>query len=255
MAKDSQTSLKNATKGVADFSEHQNAIGAAGHREDDDLEHNQDPLLVSTAGESVLVDMASHGNPDIKISLSWDNVLPEQIEKQSKGFFDKLFKSAKQTVTGAGVDIDLGCLYELKNGERGCLQPFGDMLGDYDQTPYIQLSGDERTGDTEGIDEEMVINGQKWSDIKRILLYIYIYQGAANWKAVKPEIFIDIPGDEDLKMVPHSTNSHMMLCAVGSLKNVDGGIELTNHSEYFPGHAEMDRAFGFGLEWEDGEKD
>lgn len=250
MAENSQKSITQANKSHTDFSGHKNALGAAGHHEETDKELNNHPVHASTVGDSVFVDPHPHGYPDITISLSWDNVIVEN----AAGFLDKLFKSAKKSVGKTGVDLDLGCLYELQNGARGCLQPFGEMHGAYDKEPFIRLSGDERTGDKDGPDEQMVINGRKWPEIKRVLLYIYIYEGAADWESVKPEIFIDIPGDEDLKMTPYATKSNLMLCAVGMLENQHNGIKMINHSEYFPGHAEMDRAFGFGLEWEDGEK-
>jgi len=38
------------------------------------------------------------------------------------------------------------------------------------------------------------------------------------------------------------------------IENLDGGVRLTNHSEYFSSQPAMDRAFGFGLAWEDGQK-
>ncbi len=135
------------------------------------------------------------------------------------------------------------------------MQAFGELFGSLDEEPFIFITGDERTGNTEGADESMIINGSKWPEIKRILVYMYIYDGVPDWKTLKPEVFIDIPGDEDLKMTPHVEKSELAICAVGMLENERNGIRLTNHSEYFPGHPEMDRAFGFGMEWEDGAKD
>lgn len=251
MVKDSQSSIQDATRSRADFSGHHGAKGAAGHHDDLDASANKDAILVSTAGEDVFVDPQDGGYEDIKVSLSWDNLLVAQ----GQGFWDKLFRRAKKGIAHKGVDIDLGCLYELHDGSRDCLQAFGDLYGNLNKPPWVRLSGDERTGDTEGVDEYMLINGQKWPEIKRILFYIYIYEGATDWQTIKPEIFIDIPGDEDLRMTPHARQSDLSLCAVGELENIRGGMKLTNHSEYFPGHAEMDRAFGYGINWEEGTKE
>jgi tellurite resistance protein TerA len=49
--------------------------------------------------------------------------------------------------------------------------------------------------------------------------------------------------------------SELSLCALAELENVRGGMKLKSHTEYYPGHAEMDRAFGYGLHWSDGAKD
>lgn len=247
--KKSKTSLEEATRGRAEFSEH-GSLAAAGFHSDVDAEMNNDDILIDASGESVFIDRPEEGFPKMTVSLSWERI---KVEKKPEGLFQKLFSKGPKTVEEA-VDLDLGCLYELKNGERGCLQAFGELYGAYEQAPFIHHGGDERTGDSDGADEYMEINGAQWDEIKRILVYIYIYQGAPNWRTVKPEITIDVPGENDLKMIPHVKKGELVLCAVGTIENIDGGLSLRNHSEYFRGHAEMDRAFGFGLEWEDGEK-
>ena len=156
--------------------------------------------------------------------------------------------------THQGVDLDIGCLYELEDGTRGAIQAFGEKFGDYKNSPYIALSGDERTGDAEGEDEYILVNGAHWNKFKRLLIYIYIYKGATNWAQLNPHVVIDIPGENDLVVTLGVHNDALALCAVGGLEQVRGGVKLTNYTEYFPGHAEMDRAFGFGLPWDDGKK-
>ena len=252
MAKDSGSALEQATKSRAEFSGHGDALGAKGHYDIDDAEAHNDDVLVDKSGESAFVEKPENGVfPDVTITLSWDRV---EMEKEKTGFFSKLLGGKKTEVVHEPADLDLGCLYELQDGSRGCLQAFGDLFGSKDEPPFIYHTGDERTGDTEGIDEKMVINGAKWDKIKRVLFYMYIYQGAPDWRTVLPEIEIDIPGEQDLKMSPHAKKPELVMCAVGMVENIDGDLKLTNFSEYFPGHAEMDRAYGFGLEWEDGEK-
>jgi tellurite resistance protein TerA len=153
-----------------------------------------------------------------------------------------------------GVDLDVGCLYELQDGTRGAVQAFGEKFGDFEQPPYMALSGDERTGEAKGYDEYVQINGAHWDKIKRVLVYFYIYSGVPNWAEINPKIILDVPGEEDLVVALGAHNDALAVCAVGGLENVRNGIKLTNYTEYFPGHAEMDRAFGFGLEWADGKK-
>ena len=65
---------------------------------------------------------------------------------------------------------------------------------------------------------------------------------------------IDVPSEEDLYVTLSEHDPSLDICAIGMLENARGGIKLTNKTEYFPGHEEMDRAFGFGLPWADGEK-
>ncbi len=240
----SQDSLREATKSRADFSGHGKALGMAGHREVSYDPENCEELRAP--GQSIAVSPGAEGFSEILIGVEWDNV---QVQKS--GFFGKLLKKAARK----GVDLDIGCLYELEDGSRGAIQAFGEKWGNFDSPPYIALSGDERTGDAAGHDEYLLVNGAHWDKIKRILVYIYIYGGAPNWAEINPKIIVDVPGDDDLIMTLKAHNDQLAVCAVGGLENVRGGIKLTNYTEYFPSHPAMDRAFGFGLDWADGKKD
>lgn len=241
--KTSVDSMIAATESQAEFSGHGGALGAAGYREvsfdPDNSEFLKEP------GQNIAVSPGPDGFESILIGVEWDN-----IATKDSGFFGKLLGK----VTKKGVDLDLGCLYELEDGTRGALQAFGEKYGNFDGPPYIALSGDERTGDAKGNDEYILVNGKHWDKIKRLLVYIYIYDGASNWKLINPKILVDVPGENDLVVTLGAHDDVLDLCAVGGLEQIRGGIRLTNYTEYFPGHYEMDRAFGFGLEWDDGKK-
>lgn len=246
MTKDQKTSLDSiieANRYRAEFSGHGDALGAAGKTQDSFDPENAAQLR--HAGESMAVNAAEGGFKYIVIGAAWDNV-----EVQEAGIIEKLVKK----VAHIGVDLDVGCMYEMEDGTRGCLQAFGKKFGNFDKPPYMKLSGDERTGDAKGYDEYILVNGAHWDKIKRIIVYFYIYEGAPNWSTINPKIILDVPGQDDLVVSLHTHNDALCVCAVGGLENVRGGIKLTNYTEYFPGHAEMDRAFGFGLEWDDGKK-
>ena len=243
--KTSFDALAEATRSRADFSGHGGALGAAGYREAANNPENCE--FLNEPGSSIAVSPGPEGFESMLIGVAWDNV---QVEHQ-KGFFGKMLKKA----TKAGVDLDIGCLYEMQDGSRGAIQAFGEKFGSFDQPPYMQLSGDERTGDAEGHDEYINVNGRHWKDIKRVLVYIYIYEGAPRWSEINPQIILDVPGEDDLIVTLGAHDDALALCAVGGLENVRGGIKLTNYTEYFPGHYEMDRAFGYGVEWGDGQKE
>lgn len=238
----STDSIAEATRDRSQYSGHGNAKGSAGYRTDGDIHGT----FLNRTGETAVINPHKDGTyGHIHIGASWDNV-----RKKDKGFFRKLLRKKEEK----GVDIDLGCLYELSNGERGAIQAFGNLYGALDNAPHIAHSGDERTGNKRGEDEYLEINGAKWGEIKRILLYVYIYNGSRRWAEIRPEINIDIAGESPLLAIPSVHKENLSVCAVAGLENVRGGIKITNYSEYFPGHAEMDRAFGFGLQWDDGKK-
>jgi len=245
----SNNAMVEATKSRASFSGHDGALGAAGRREAAHNEQNCEYL--NEPGQSIAITLDQHDAADafnatnFMIGVAWDNT-----QLRDAGLFEKLFKKARNV----GVDLDLGCLYELQDGTRGAIQAFGEKFGDYGAPPYMKLSGDERTGNADGNDEYILVNGLYWKNIKRILVYIYIYDGAPRWSEINPQIVLDVPGENDLYVTLGAHDDALALCAVGGLENVRGGIKLTNYTEYFPGHEEMDRAFGFGLEWGEGSK-
>lgn len=241
--KTSADSLAEATRSRASFSGHGKSLGAAGYRE---AAHNpKNCEFLNEPGTSLAISPGADGFASMLIGVAWDNV-----KSQKSGLFGKLFNKARKV----GIDLDLGCLYELQDGTRGAIQAFGEKFGAYDEPPFMKLSGDERTGDSKDNDEFILVNGRQWSQIKRILVYIYIYKGAPRWSEINPQIILDVPGEDDLIVTLGAHDDTLDLCAVGGLENVRGGIKLTNYTEYFPGHEEMDRAFGFGLEWGDGRK-
>lgn len=233
--------MAEATRSRAKFSGHGGSLGAAGYREEANNPDNCQ--FLNQPGQSIAVNCA--GFEEMLIGVAWDNVHTQDV-----GFFQKLLGKVQKK----GVDLDLGCLYELEDGTRGAIQAFGEKFGAYDAPPFMQLEGDERTGDKEGHDEIIHVNGRGWAHVKRVLVYIYIYEGALRWSEIKPQIILDVPGENDLVVTLGNHNDALGLCAVGGLENIRGNIKLTNYTEYFPGHAEMDRAFGFGLEWGEGSK-
>ncbi|MCC7304677.1 MAG: Tellurium resistance protein TerA [Alphaproteobacteria bacterium] len=241
--KNSLDSIIEANRYRVEYSGHGNALGAAGHREvsydSENCEYLREP------GQSIAVSPGEKGFQSIQIGVMWDNV-----EVKKSGLIGKLLKKTMKV----GVDLDLGILYELQDGTRGCLQAFGNKFGDFANPPYMKLSGDERTGNSKGQDESILVNGTHWDKVARILVYLYIYNGAPNWAGINPKIVVDVPGENDLVVSLGAHDDTLCLCAVGGLENARGGIKLTNYTEYFPGHEEMDRAFGFGLEWGEGIK-
>ncbi len=247
----SRSSIIDATKSRATFSTHNKSLGASGFISPYD--EDQQGSFLSEPGDTSIVNPPKGGLPNFEIGVAWDNVEME-VKKQKGGFLDKLLGEKKTLKKTKGVDLDIGCLYELKDGKRGAIQAFGNNYGDLDKAPFIFLSGDERTGDAKGEDELITVNGARWDEIKKIVIYIYIYSGASNWQAVKPQIQVRVPNEKPMIVSLHAKREELALCAVASIENIRSGIKMTNHLEYFPGHAEMDRAFGFGLEWDEGQK-
>jgi len=152
------------------------------------------------------------------------------------------------------IDLDLGCLYELKNGRKGTVQALGNAFGHLDSEPWIALDGDDRTGASAG-GENLRINGAKIPDIRRVLVYTFIYEGAANWQTANGVVTLRYPGNEDIIVRMDEYNNARRMCAIALLENDGGdGFIVEKQVTFFDGHAQMDKAYGWGMRWVPGRK-
>ena len=152
------------------------------------------------------------------------------------------------------IDLDLGCLYELKNGRKGTVQALGNAFGHLNAEPWIALDGDDRTGaSAEG--ENLRINGANIADIQRVLVYTFIYEGAANWQTANGVVTLRCPGNEDVIVRMDEYNNARRMCAIALLENNGGdGFSVEKQVTFFDAHPQMDQAYGFGLRWVMGRK-
>jgi tellurite resistance protein TerA len=183
------------------------------------------------------------GLGEILVNLNW-NARPAK-----KGFLGGLMGGKSQ-----GIDLDLGCLFELKNGKKGAVQALGNAFGSLQREPYIALDGDDRTGAvTTG--ENLRIDGNRIAEIKRILVYTYIYEGVANWQQADAVVTIRYPGAEDLVVKMDSYNSNDIMCGLVLLENLnDETFSVEKIVQFYPNHRFLDQAFNWGLSWTAGRK-
>ena len=152
-----------------------------------------------------------------------------------------------------GIDLDLGCMIEFADGDKTVVQALGDAFGNYNQKPWVHLLGDDRSGAlTEG--EFIKINGQQWASFKRVLVYAFIYEGAPSWEQAQARISIKMPGQPELEAHLDSHDKGKTMCAIAMIDNVRNGMQVTKLVDYFQGHPNMDKAFGFGFNWKSGRK-
>ena len=185
---------------------------------------------------------SSAGLGEILVNLNW-NARPVK-----KGLFSAF------TGGGQGIDLDLGCLFELKDGSKGTVQALGNAFGSLNQPPYIALDGDDRTGAAVA-GENLRINGNRIADIKRILVYTFIYEGIANWQQADAIVTIKYPGAEDIIVKMDSYNSSDKMCGLALFENLnDQTFSVEKIVQFYPGHQYLDQAFQWGLRWQAGRK-
>ena len=174
----------------------------------------------------------------IRVNLNWNQ------RKKSGG----LFKS-KSTA----LDLDLGAFVEDRHGKIKAVQALGNSFGDFNTFPYVKLLGDDRTGAaTDG--EWLEINGDQWSEIRRILIYAFIYDGAPNWRETDGVIRLMVPGQPEIEVRMNEYGSDLGTCAVAYLENKNGEIKVSRELTFHRGQRVMDDAYDWGLKWTKGRK-
>ena len=182
---------------------------------------------------------------EIKINLNWNRTNPNA--SGGGGFFASLRGKS------GGIDLDVGCLYEMDNGRKGAVQALGNAFGDFRDEPFIQLMGDDRTGSVSD-GEWLRINGKEWRKMRRVLIYAFIYEGAPNWQATDGVITLYIPGEPPIEVRLSEEGGTKGMCAIALLENVGGSVKVNRRVEFFKGHSDMDKAFGWGMRWAAGSK-
>ncbi|OOB77172.1 MAG: hypothetical protein BEN18_11300 [Epulopiscium sp. Nuni2H_MBin001] len=170
---------------------------------------------------------------------------------QKKGFIAKFFSPT--AVPSSAADLDLGCLFELKNGDRAAVQALGNGFGSYDEPPYVQLYLDEQIG--ENLTRETLrINGDKISEIRRILVYTFIYSDVLSWQ--NTDITISYPQAEDIIVKLDGYDCTKNMCGLLLFENIDDTtFSVENIVQFYEGHTFLDEAFNWGINWQTGTND
>jgi tellurite resistance protein TerA len=178
----------------------------------------------------------------MRVNLSW-NAKPEG--SGGGGFLKKLAGGSK------GIDLDLGCLFELADGRKGVIQALGNAFGAIDQPPYILLDGDDRSG---GGGENLSINLDKLSEIRRVLVFAFIYDGVPAWDKADGVVTLYPQGQAPIE-VKLDESSGTRMCAIALIEAAGSELKIRREVQYIQGAQDaLDRAYGWGMDWTPGRK-
>lgn len=153
-----------------------------------------------------------------------------------------------------GIDLDLGVLFEMHDGFKGVVQALGNSFGSFSQEPWIELSGDDRTGAvTAG--ETIRVNGLHFDKIKRLAVFALIYDGAPNWQATDGVVRMNIPGQPEVEVRMNEGHNDKRLCGVALIDNVGGELRMSRHMKYYPDQEKFADDIGIYLRWRAATKD
>ncbi len=198
---------------------------------------NLSKISLTKRGDVINLQKGAGALGEIVVNLNWN-------QRKSTGFFGR----------SSSIDLDVGCLFELKNGMKGAVQALGNSFGDFSRPPYVSLDGDDRTGSIK-TGENLRINGNMVHEIRRVVVYAYIYQGVTNWAEADGVVTIKQSGGPDIEVRMDEHNNRMGMCAIAMIENVgDQTFSIKRLVQYFTGHRQLDEAFGWGLNWVQGSK-
>ena len=180
----------------------------------------------------------------LRVNLNW-NARPG-------GGGGGLFKRAAPT-----LDLDLGCLYEFTDGTKGVVQALGNAFTASPRgvsEPVIRLDGDDRSG-AKSDGENLLINLSYANQIKRVLVFALIYQGAANWAAADGVVTLYPANGPQVEVRLDETRDGARICGIALLESRNGELSVRREVNYIDGsQSALDRAYGWGMNWAPGRK-
>lgn len=206
---------------------------------------NLSKVTLTKSAPTVSLAKGGGASGTMRVNLNWNS---RPAGGGGGGFLKKLSGGA-----GGAIDLDLGCLFELTSGRKGVVQALGNSFGSIDQEPWVKLDGDDRSGSASG-GENLLINLDRLDDIKRVLVYAYIYEGVPAWDKADGVVTLFPIGAGPIE-VRLDGSSNTKMCAIASLENTGGQLQVRREVRYIEGmHQALDTAYGWGLNWQAGRK-
>lgn len=186
----------------------------------------------------------------LRVNLNW------QVHKQSSGWAGKL---GKALAGGSSLDLDLCALFELADGRKGVVQALGNSFGSLHQPPYIHLDGDDRTGAVAS-GENLTVNLDHAADLRRILVFVTIYEGARSFEGVAGTVTLQPQHGAPVEFSLDECTVASNVCALALITNDGGDLVVQREARYLvvergssPQRA-VDAAYGWGMQWTPGRK-
>lgn len=204
------------------------------------------PAKVILTKAAPTVSLTKHGSAGgtMRVNLNWD-----ARPAQERG---GLFKRA-----AASLDLDLGCLYEFTDGTKGVVQALGNAFTARPRgvsSNVIWLDGDDRSG-TNAAGENLFIDLAHADQIKRIMVFALIYEGAANWAAANGVVTLYPSSGPQVEVRLDDPRDGARICGIALLESNGGDLTVRREVNYLNGAQRvLDEAYGWGMNWTAGRK-
>jgi tellurite resistance protein TerA len=199
-------------------------------------------ITLTKSAPSVSLTKRGSAGGQLRVNLQWS-----AGEQQSRGLFGKR--------RGNSVDLDLACLWEFSDGSKGVVQALGNAFqAPYHGAPIIRLDGDDRSGSATG-GENMFIDLSRVDEIRRILVFTFIYEGVPNWASADGVVTLYPASGPEIEVRLDEPDPSSPTCVIAMLENQGGDLVVRREVRYIRGgQADVDAAYGWGMEWARGRK-
>lgn len=192
---------------------------------------NLSKISLKKSGESHKINLSKNSG-EIHVNLNWN-------------------AGRKKLFGGGAIDLDLACMFRLKDGRQGVIQALGKSFGAKDQPPYIMLDKDDRSGDSAN-GENMFFTRPELLDFA--VVFAFIYEGVPNWRSTNASVVLRQTGSPDIEIQIDNPDTRNRFCVFASLTGKDDGLEVKREEQFFSGHRAVDEYYHFGFRWTAGKK-
>ena len=101
----------------------------------------------------------------------------------------------------------------------------------------------------------MFIDLSRVNEIRRILVFAFIYEGVPNWASADGVVTLYTSSGPEIEVRLDESDSSAPTCVIAMLENKGGELVVRREVNYIRGgQADVDRAYGWGMEWARGHK-
>jgi tellurite resistance protein TerA len=217
---------------------------------------NLEKITLEKQGDTHTINLTKGGSissKEIVINLNWSQ------GNDKKGFLSSLFSPKP-------IDLDLGCFYQLNDGQKTVIDGLQfaqnqggskDRLtrqGRYTGIPWIWHTGDDR-GTAAGSGENILVNPAGINDLKRIIIYTFIYEGVAKWAETNAVVTLKVANNPDVVVEMGKQYASQKFCAIAEiLFDSNSNITVKKLITFHDGHGECDKVYKWGMSWQAGSK-
>ncbi|MFJ6479561.1 MULTISPECIES: TerD family protein [unclassified Streptomyces] len=207
-------------------------------------------ITLTKAAPSVSLTKQGATSGGMRVNLTWSAAVPP------RGWMRK----GQDAVRLEDVDLDLSCLWELRNGTKGIVHPIDNQFGSFHRPPYVQLDHDDRTGASEA-GENLMINLDHTAEIERLLVFVVIYSGAASFAGLQGVATLHPPVGPPIEVRLDECTVPSPVAAIALIENVGGELIVRREAKYLlpaPGVFKQQAAdieYGWNMSWQSASKD